>query len=63
MNKRKNLIKLSDVARKLAISKRHLETRIMFEPDFPKRIRLHEKGDIYFIEYEIDEYIESKKIG
>lgn len=60
---RKTLIKLADVAVKLAISKKHLETKIMFEPDFPKRIRLQERGDIFFVEQEIDVYIESRKMG
>lgn len=63
MVKGKRLIKLTAVAKKLGISKKHLETRIMFEPDFPKRVRLVENGDIFFVEQEIDDYIESKKIS
>lgn len=62
MIKRKTLIKLSDVAEKLAISKKHLQTSIMFEPEFPKRVRLVDGGDIFFIEQEVDDYIEMRKI-
>lgn len=50
MSKHKILIKLADVAIKLAISKKHLETAVMFEPGLPKRDRLVEGGDIFFIE-------------
>ena len=63
MSKRKTLIKLADTAIKLGISKKHLETSIMFEPSFPKRVRLVEGGDIFFVEQEIDAYIETRKIG
>ena len=63
MSKRKTLIKLSDVAEKLAISKKHLQTSIMFEPEFPKRVRLVDGGDIFFVEQEIDDYIEMRKMG
>ena len=62
MSKRKTLIKLSDAATKLGISKRHLETTIMFNPKFPKRVRLVDGGDIFFVEQEIDEYIEMRKM-
>lgn len=63
MSKRKTLIKLADTAIKLGISKKHLETSIMFEPSFPKRVRLVAGGDVFFVEQEIDAYIESKKVG
>ena len=63
MIKRKTLIKLSDVAEKLAISKKHLQTTIMFEPEFPKRVRLVDGGDLFFVEQEIDDYIEMRKVG
>lgn len=63
MSKRKTLIKLADVAVKLAISKKHLETAVMFEPGFPKRVRLVDGGDIFFVEQEIDDYIEMRKMG
>ena len=62
MSKRKTLIKLSDAATKLGISKKHLETTIMFEPKFPKRVRLVDGGDIFFVEQEIDDYIEMRKM-
>lgn len=63
MSKRKTLIKLSDAAMKLGISKKHLQTTIMFEPEFPKRVRLVDGGDIFFVEQEIDDYIEMRKMG
>ena len=63
MSKRKTLIKLSDAATKLGISKKHLQTTIMFEPEFPKRVRLVDGGDIFFVEQEIDDYIEMRKVG
>lgn len=63
MIKRKTLIKLSDIAEKLAISKKHLQTSIMFEPEFPKRVRLVDGGDLFFVEQEIDDYIEMRKMG
>lgn len=62
MSKRKTLIKLSDTAKKLGISKKHLETSIMFEPEFPKRVRLVDGGDLFFVEQEIDDYIEMRKV-
>lgn len=63
MSKRKTLIKLSDTATKLGISKKHLQTSIMFEPKFPKRVRLVDGGDLFFVEQEIDDYIEMRKMG
>lgn len=51
------LLSVKETAERLSISSIYLTKYVMHQPDFPKPVRIKERGALRFYEHEINDYI------
>lgn len=51
------LLSLQETAERLSISAIYLTKHVMHQSDFPKPVRIKERGSLRFYEHEINDYI------